>query len=85
MNLKGGINWFTILMIPTLIVLLIAVLPVIDILTGTFFETLSQSQNSLFPNLSMLLIGIIPLVLVLGIIWVSIKTLEEPRAQPPTF
>ena len=78
MNHKGGLNWFNIMMAPVLVILLIAIFPVLDVVLTEAFTALDATSTTLFVNLIKLLLGSIGFILVIGIIWTTVSSLNEP-------
>lgn len=86
MDSKGGINWAVILAVPIGLILLVALLPVIDILLGSGFDTLDSLSNTFYISQIQLLLGSLGLILGLGVVWFVIRNLDTRTADfgPPS-
>lgn len=83
MNQKGGVNWGVLLMSVAGIIVIVAMFPVIDLLLTTAFNTIDSSANVYYGNLIKLLLGSIPFVIGLGLVWSVIKNLDTRTADDP--
>jgi hypothetical protein len=67
MNERGGLNWFTILMIPVLIILFIPIASVTSVIVDEAFTVLDNTTNIFYINFIKLLIGSIVFIIAIGI------------------
>jgi len=65
-------------MVPVLIIMLVAMVPMIDTVAAELFTTLDTTTSVYFVNLIKLLVGSFVLVLVLGIIIKIVRSLQAP-------
>ena len=74
-----------IVMAPALIALVMAGSVILNALTAELFTSLDSSSNILYPNIIKVVIGILPLILVLGIVWYVWSSTQAQAVPPPEY
>ena len=70
------------LMAPALMAVMLGVFTVVNQLNEQGFEILDGSSNIFYINILKIFLGIIPLVIVIGIIYYSMVAVSSPQPPP---